>query len=970
MSYEYRRTYENAYMVYCQIINKLVHMKWIEEGRLGLDYTMRLTKDWRVKQPVMVDKESMKYSFGFLPDEQYRRQVLSGLWEDMKKDIPCLPRYSLDSDKAISGLAANYTPEKSDVFLNLTAFEDVKFIYQAIIAKLFVTEKMEVSGITQSSIDEAEAEFKTLHNAANVDEKFMIAADFFSKMAEILYYKNNFVITSPTDNLSSALYTFDINVWEFLDDYCFKVSEDRTDMDAITIKEDICWFFKQVKDWSIIKLDHEKDWWTFVKHYICYFFPVYVKDHNGSSSCVKNTIEYIMYIKDLEVFPMLDDVRTKMNIKDCVNRRTTLRDDGRRLPCNACKYVNRSITILMDKMFVDNKKEEKPEKRKIFRLLLNTSRKYIRNLRQEQLSLLASVSEQMADIMLSCSCTKFSKFDDKKTSICDTLSWKVIELITKLSDNKIIPEEERKRIIKDAKIELSRLDRAVLYYWAACRYFEIANMYKEATHCVERIIKVVEGYLSTIYYESQFVGNNDINDEEKKGIKTIIGDDTIKLFEHLFNYAARLIGRQYDNYNLAEIHEYKWLFHLEYADNIDLTKLSIFPNLQSIFLSAVNCKIYYHQLRIDKIRSKKYKDYLCSIYDHIAPALQHVNTFKAEIESNYTKAYLNRLILDDILVKDPILEERKRRFVKENRDANSLDKEYHQVFYTQIRNYLESNTTEDMFANRIFKVQDTIESKLDLLDFLVVDSMVCLSNILKIVTLHDHLTTFPNYYIAKIYELLWEWSKFYEMLYYLYIYYRYDREGNVSNKEKIIKTIARTSLTLEENGTDKIEEHKIAETKTKSVLDDLMKVLNNKDLVCKDNFGYRYSKLFANVRHEMDDSTIHHIYTNYSAEMAIKYYKAARGINSEGVEYKEMISNMFVLDDDLKNDTCQSNLADERYLLNSGIIASKYDWIQYIYEVSSINELENYEKAPIVNDNPFDQLLTRFKDSIYINTEY
>ena len=63
-------------------------------------------------------------------------------------------------------------------------------------------------------------------------------------------------------------------------------------------------------------------------------------------------------------------------------------------------------------------------------------------------------------------------------------------------------------------------------------------------------------------------------------------------------------------------------------------------------------------------------------------------------------------------------------------------------------------------------------------------------------------------------------------------------------------------------------------------------------------------------------------------------------------------------------------MADERYLLNSGIITSKYDWIRYIYEVSSINELENYEKSPVVNDNPFDQLLTRFKDSIYINTEY
>ena len=127
-----------------------------------------------------------------------------------------------------------------------------------------------------------------------------------------------------------------------------------------------------------------------------------------------------------------------------------------------------------------------------------------------------------------------------------------------------------------------------------------------------------------------------------------------------------------------------------------------------------------------------------------------------------------------------------------------------------------------------------------------------------------------------------------------------------------------------------------------------------------------------NLRHELDDETIHHIYTNYSAEMAVKYYLAARGENSEGIEYKNLIYGMYVLDDDLRNDTSQANLADERYLLNSGIISCKRKEIQKFYEKSRINDMEIYEYPAVNNSitNPFEQLKDRYYDSPFINTEY
>ena len=44
-----------------------------------------------------------------------------------------------------------------------------------------------MSGITQTNIDVAEGEFKAIHKSVNTKEKFIISADFFRKLAEILY---------------------------------------------------------------------------------------------------------------------------------------------------------------------------------------------------------------------------------------------------------------------------------------------------------------------------------------------------------------------------------------------------------------------------------------------------------------------------------------------------------------------------------------------------------------------------------------------------------------------------------------------------------------------------------------------------------------------------------------------------------------------------------------------------------------
>jgi hypothetical protein len=956
MSYEYRHTFENAYMVYCQIINKLVHLRWMEESDYGLDYTMRLTHDWRVKQTVLVDKESLKYCFGKGKEDELRRHFKSGLLEDFQNNTLFSPEFSFDSNKTISSLAKNFTPEKSDLFLQLTAFEDIKFIYQAIIAKLFVIEKMESSGITQSSIDAAEAEFITLYSTTNYGEKYILAADFFSKLASVLYFKNAIVSAEPIDRILSALHIYDIDVMSLIDDYCYKVCKYDNSNHAIMVKNDISRFlsvieFNDVKDVKTGKAEvvtFTKLYKAINKEQVNSFF----KGDNERERMYDNVKGYFEYLDDFK----FGDLNLKWELLvDCFERRIALTNDGKKIPCAACKYANRSMTILMKHLFGYNNNMNES---RIITLLSKSSHKNLPNLRPEVLSLLAFSSEQLADIMMSCACT----FEKSETQKSDTIWAESIDLLIALTNPENLSEDTRDDAIRDFKEEIKyndrkkefgKLNRAILYYWAACRYYDIASMHYEAVHCIWRITSVIEKFLSLLAYNKLVSLEN---------VAFVIEENTnnklIKLLNQLFTHASRIVSRQYDNYNSVEIHEHKWLLHFEHIDDIDLTQLTQFPSLQSIFMSIVNSKLLINTLRIDRLikiktevggqfqDDKRYEDFFNEKNKYIKQMYlwltrnRHNRTFKSDVELNCLKAELNSSIFDSIVGVSDI---RKKFFDFKGRPNMS---EIHSLFYENLIKALDNSP--EYFEKELFNIPNHPQSRLDLLDFIIDDSITCLCNIINTLPPHNQFSTFSNSFIATVYSDLWEWSKYYELLYNAYFYYRHFLARNVEAMDKMKRY-----------------------TSNKDTLNALAEKMRAKDIVCKDDFGYRYSKLNMSLRHDVDDATIHHIYISYSAEMAIKYYRAVRSINTEGQEYKNLINTMYILDDDLRNDTCQSNLADERYLLNSNLINGMRMSMQGIYKrtrTNLIESIENYEDK--YSKDPYLQFHERFADSIYTNTEY
>ena len=74
----------------------------------------------------------------------------------------------------ISDFAFQMTSDKHTVIQRLAMLEDTQIVYQALLAKLFINEKIELGGITRSNLDVIEGEYQYISLTTNEKEKFLI----------------------------------------------------------------------------------------------------------------------------------------------------------------------------------------------------------------------------------------------------------------------------------------------------------------------------------------------------------------------------------------------------------------------------------------------------------------------------------------------------------------------------------------------------------------------------------------------------------------------------------------------------------------------------------------------------------------------------------------------------------------------------------------------------------------------------
>ena len=85
----------------------------------------------------------------------------------------------------------NIPPHKYNMLFKKMTYEGLKILYLPFIAKLQILEKSHIGGITSNHLEQLDDEFNFLTHIIAHEEANILEAEFFSRIADILYYKNS-----------------------------------------------------------------------------------------------------------------------------------------------------------------------------------------------------------------------------------------------------------------------------------------------------------------------------------------------------------------------------------------------------------------------------------------------------------------------------------------------------------------------------------------------------------------------------------------------------------------------------------------------------------------------------------------------------------------------------------------------------------------------------------------------------------
>lgn len=984
---EYSKNYETAYAIYCNLVDKMISVREVDERTLGLALVNTWTDDWRIKQPMIVDPKVRKKSVGDYFNKRadtetidtYYHLVYDLMWDDgYRKDASGeyeMSEYSLNFENLISGFAQNLSPEKSNFIAKLSLFEDIRLVYKAILAKLFIVEKMNMSGITLSNIETAEAEFKYLHRTTNLKEKFFVSADFFNELGKILYYKNNITLISANNNdnrnplnetFKDALYWCDIDLYAYLDEFCFHLnSEDGYKPkyhDAKIVKDIIRTYYDNIIVdylcgciWNARSLD-------ILNCTKCLFVDsknnAYQEniakpllDRYSDLELTDASIKQLIYsYNDYVINKNIHSINLS-NIYACHKHRKVMLKSGHRPPCHACKYIKRSMNILMDYMFVD--KRDVSLDRLVF-LLQNSFYKNLRLTRVNHIRLLASNIASMGNIMFSCADSPMFSFD-------------TIEYIAKILGNgndKCKDETTQEHIKKTDWTTIGRIDKALLYHLIAFRYYSIAKLDKDACDCLLKILIIINNALTVAKSNPEYVGSSDqINDGKNKLLVNNKSYKHIKeLFDTLFTRYAKLVNRQGAYSEYSEVHSIRDILHMHNEEDINLTRSHLYSDLVEALWHIIDSEIKVldviklrennngqdvdNEIDIVEVRNALVID----AYNHFKYIGMPHNTFYSEVICYFARYNINNYILNDIL---KISESRDN--IGEHKDNNKSNKtaeepKFEIKFLQRYYDYM--SFEDDILAyDSLFNI-GRVTSKPGLIEFLIEDSIICLSEILYILTPFNHVSSFSNHFIAEIYHSLWRYAKMYETLGTLYDFKKY--EGS--------------------NIYDKLFEYwgKTQSSKNADFHAEIRKCCYyiSEDVSLRDMYGSLRNRMFTRLKHNIDDRTVKYTISNYAAEMALRYYSLIESSYYEGTSYRNQISRNYLLNDDLDNDTWLFNTAIERFRINTSDIEKRKQTLAKTNATSRFYRYDSYVLKQNQETEQFDIFdEVRFDDSLFTNTE-
>lgn len=127
-------------------------------------------------------------------------------------------------------------------------------------------------------------------------------------------------------------------------------------------------------------------------------------------------------------------------------------------------------------------------------------------------------------------------------------------------------------------------------------------------------------------------------------------------------------------------------------------------------------------------------------------------------------------------------------------------------------------------------------------------------------------------------------------------------------------------------------------------------------------------RFFNATTHEISKAQANYTFAKYSLAMAKESYERALQMHHEGKAYRDMISQMYYLDDDLKNDTIQFGTAIERYKINNAYIQEQLTKIQRIIGDAPMYEIDHYVKENMNSQELNDRFYLQYEPTSSLET--
>ena len=576
--------------------------------------------------------------------------------------------------------------------------------------------------------------------------------------------------------------------------------------------------------------------------------------------------------------------------------------------CYACKYYHISLQTLLQNLIPGNNNSSigRISYVTIIQWIINKGEPQIRNLTELHASLIATTLEGIGNTFLSCiPVTNNNQFILNNNDFIGFFL-RLVEAyydekeekdISKDKDKKqAIIDELNKRIDKSKKdyVPISQTEKSILYYWFATLFFSAAGNMLAAFRCNRRILEV----FSTCMYHSK---EKDENSKEK--------DDFIQnMDKHIIQRALRRIYAHYEHINFSEVQQLKLFFNKRQDETISLRYLSHFPEIDEFLTVFYTLKLVVYRKRAHKKNTDpsaytKYWNLLKEYHNNIQMGhYKLITTSMQNIQNLQFKVLINECILrecgfNDVFDDTTMNKVNNNHFVKVNEALASYwaktEIDIH-VLLDNIGVVCSPNQSDD-------KLQK------DLIEFLITDSLFCLSKMITQILPQTNSTLYTNSFIAQLYYKMYLWNLIKTGLYHIYR----GIESEVIDDQEYLSFLKQIVKRYDENKLTEDVSRKFSTFYQTSI----SCVQGLSDLPSKPA-----QKFMEKLKKDVGEDNFKLLDNTYLAESTISLYNKAYEMSHGGNAYKQMISYMNLLDDDLNNDTSQFYLAIERFKQNKNLI--------------------------------------------------